>query len=250
MNCTSGTARGWIKLHRRLWENPRSHDPEWLAVWVYLLSHATHQPWRTDFDGKIVELKPGQLKTGRDSIAEATGVHPSKVRRLLAKMKCDQQIDQQAGVKGSIITVLNWESYQRADQQNDHQPTSDRPTSDQQATTNNNGKNKEKEKNKKNTQSDVSIPIPLSLQKPEFQDAWQQWQVHRNEVKRPMTPTSARAQLQKLEAMGPERAVATLNHSITCSYLAIVEPQNKTTQDRHERTQFKPLTDDDHKNGF
>lgn len=129
---------GWIKLYRKLLEHPRFDDPEWLAVWVHLLLRATHQPYRVNFDGRIVELKPGQLVTGRNSIAEATGVHESKVKRILATMKADQQIDQQAGTKGSIITVRNWQAYQNPDQRNGQQLTSVRPATAQQPTTNKN----------------------------------------------------------------------------------------------------------------
>ena len=139
---------GWVKLHRRLLDNPRSGDPEWVAVWVYLLLNATHQPYRVNFDGHIIELQPGQLVSGRLAIADATGVHESKVKRILAAMKTDQQIDQQAGVHGSIFTVRNWQTYQNCDQQNGQQVTSDRPASDQRLTTNKKDKNRRTEKQK------------------------------------------------------------------------------------------------------
>jgi len=129
---------GWIKIHRQLLEHPRYSDPEWLSVWMYLLLKATHQLYPVNFDGRIIELKPGQLVTGRHAIAEVTGVHNSKVKRILAVMRTDQQIDQQAGVKGSVITVLNWTRYQSSEQQNGQPTTSERPASDQPATTNKN----------------------------------------------------------------------------------------------------------------
>jgi len=118
---------GWIKLHRRLWKNPRSRDPAWVTVWVYLLTHATHKPRRVNFDGRDVPLQPGQLVTGRHAIATATGVHESKVRRVLKIMVRDQQIDQHAGVKGSIITVRNWSRYQASDHLPDQPAASNRP---------------------------------------------------------------------------------------------------------------------------
>jgi len=143
--------RGWISLWRRLWDNPRSADSEWLAVWVYILTHATHRVIKKVFDGKIVELQPGQLITGRHTIADATGVNESKVTRVLTILKTDQQIDQQAGVKGSIITVLNWQRYQKSDQEIDQRVTSDRPATDQRLTTNNNRINNTTEKQDKTT---------------------------------------------------------------------------------------------------
>lgn len=128
-------SEGWIKLHRKLEDNPRYKDPDWLAVWVHFLFRATHAPRRAIWDGKNIELKPGQFISGRYQIAENTGVHASKVQRVLQIMKIDQQIDQQAGAKSSVFTVLNWEQYQQFDQQNDQPPISKRSASDQQAIT-------------------------------------------------------------------------------------------------------------------
>lgn len=106
-------------MHRKLKDHPRYHDSEWVHVWLHILMSVTHKPRRVDFEGRIVELQPGQMVTGRHAIAAATGVLESKVKRLLAVMKTDQQIGQQAGAKGSIITVLNWQSYQNNGQRVD-----------------------------------------------------------------------------------------------------------------------------------
>ena len=127
--------RGWVRLHRRLLEHPRCSDPDWVAVWVYLLLNATHAPIRKVFNGRDVILRPGQLICGRYVIATATGVHPSKVQRVLTLLKIDQQIDQQGGNKSSIITILNWALYQGVDQQIDQQTISSRSTNDQQSIT-------------------------------------------------------------------------------------------------------------------
>ncbi len=118
---------GWVKLYRRLWENPLSRDPAWVSVWVYLLTKATHKPYRLRVAGREVTLQPGQLFTGRHAIAEATGVDESKVRRLLRTMRSDQQIDQLRTVKGSIVTIRNWRQYQASGQLLDQQAASERP---------------------------------------------------------------------------------------------------------------------------
>jgi hypothetical protein len=56
---------GWIKLHRKIYNNPRANDPEWLAVWIYLLLHAANESTEVIFKGDRISLKPGQLLTGR-----------------------------------------------------------------------------------------------------------------------------------------------------------------------------------------
>ena len=127
---------GWLKLHRRVLDNPICcKDGDHLAVWIYLLCEATHRPRDKLFDGKRITLQPGQLITGRKVIAAALSISESKVKRILQAFESDQQIDRQRGAKGSLISVLSWDNYQGSDQQSDQQVTSKRPASDQQVTT-------------------------------------------------------------------------------------------------------------------
>ena len=140
---------GWIKLHRRLLDNPRATDPEWLSVWIYLLLNATHQPQKMNFDGKIVELQPGQLITGRFAIAKATGVSDAKVYRVLETLKNEQQIEQLAGVKGSMFTVSNWREYQETEQQTEQRLNSNRTATEQRLNTNKNVRTEECKNEKK-----------------------------------------------------------------------------------------------------
>lgn len=147
---------GWIKLHRKMLENPIvCKDADYLAVWVYLLLKASHGICPMVFKGEKIMLQPGQLITGRLKIAADLSVNESKVKRILNAFKTDQQIDQQASNKNSLITILNWDSYQKSDQQNGQQMTSERPASDQQVTTNKNVKNEKNEKNVENKTSNT-----------------------------------------------------------------------------------------------
>lgn len=127
---------GWIKLHRKIWDNPIvTKDSDHLAVWVWLLTHATHRERAAMFGGEKILLAPGQLITGRKQISEATGVNESKVKRILELFKSDQQIDQQTNRHGSVISIVRWVDYQKSDQQNDQLMTNQWPTSDQPVTT-------------------------------------------------------------------------------------------------------------------
>lgn len=110
-------------------------DADHLAVWVYLLTHAAYSDMPVMFNGQKVQLKSGQLITGRKRIASDTGVDEMKVKRILKLFKSDQQIDQQATPNGSLISIINWHRYQISEQQNDQRMTNDRPTSDQRVTT-------------------------------------------------------------------------------------------------------------------
>lgn len=133
---------GWIKIHRKLLENPIiMKDADHLAVWVYLLLNATHAEYPALFKGQKIILQPGQLIAGRKSIASKLDVNESKVRRILDCFESDQQIDRQRSNQNTLITLTNWEKYQLCDQQINQQMTNQRPTNDQPPTTNKNVKN-------------------------------------------------------------------------------------------------------------
>lgn len=50
---------GWVKLHRKLLDNPIvCKDSDHLAVWIYLMLNATHKEYDVLFNNKRITLKP------------------------------------------------------------------------------------------------------------------------------------------------------------------------------------------------
>ena len=147
--------KGWIKIHRKMLENPIvMKDSDHLAVWVYLLLNAAHKERKVLFKGDKIMLQPGQLITGRNAMADFLGISESKVKRVLSDFEGDQQIDRQRSNKNSLISLINWDKYQFFDQQSDQQVTSkmtsqrpaDIPKSDQQSDHKQEDKEDKKEK--------------------------------------------------------------------------------------------------------
>lgn len=127
---------GWIKIHRKIWDNPVvTKDPARIATWVWLITHATHKPHDTLFGGKRITLMPGQLITGRKKLARELHVNEHKIDRMLRAFKNEQQIEQQSKPYGSLITIKNWHKYQDFEQQNEQQMSNQRATSEQQVST-------------------------------------------------------------------------------------------------------------------
>lgn len=145
---------GWIKLHRSLHDNPRARDPDWVAVWVYLLLHATHKPHKTLFGGNVVELQPGQLVTGRKKISLETGVNEPKTKRVLSCLESDHQIGRQRCSTSSLITITKWDQYQASDQPNGQQMDSEWTASGQPVDTIQEGKEKKNGKKEEVLMSD------------------------------------------------------------------------------------------------
>src|SRR5688572_17853072 len=127
---------GWIKLHRKLLKNPVvMKDGDHLAVWVYLLLNASRVVHDSIFDGKTVQLKPGQLIIGRRRISADTRIHESKVQRILKCFESEHLFKQQTCSKSRLISILKWKEYQISEQVAEQQMNNNRTTSEQQANT-------------------------------------------------------------------------------------------------------------------
>ena len=136
---------GWIKSHRKMLDNPIvCKDSDHLAVWMYILLHATHKEYQVVFAGEKILLHPGQLITGRKSISDKFNISESKVQRILKSFENEQQIEQQSSNKNRLVTVLSWVDYQDSEQQNEIPVNNKRTTTEQQVNTNKNVKNDNK----------------------------------------------------------------------------------------------------------
>lgn len=133
---------GWVKVHRKMLENPIvCKDAEHLSVWIYLLLNATHKEYAVVFAGKKIILKGGQLITGRKSISSKLKINESKVQRILKTFEIEQQIEQQTSTKNRIVSILKWSNYQESEQQKEQQVNNKRTTTEQQLNTNKNVNN-------------------------------------------------------------------------------------------------------------
>jgi uncharacterized phage protein (TIGR02220 family) len=138
---------GFIKLYRCLLDNPVvCKDADHLAVWIYLLLHATHKEIDIMYSGKRRKLNPGQLRISRSTIASKLSISGSKVQRILKTFEIEQQIEQQTNFHDRVITILNWNEYQQSEQQNKQQVNSNRTASEQQVNANKNDKNDKNDK--------------------------------------------------------------------------------------------------------
>jgi DNA-binding transcriptional regulator YhcF (GntR family) len=135
---------------------------------------ASYQEKEYLFNGMIHTLQPGQFITGRNSLAKETGIHRSKVDRILKLFENEHQIEQQMFNKCRIISILNWAKYQVGEQQNEPQVSSKRAASEQQVSTINKDKKDKKEKN--STYSEEFLLFYAAYPKHEAKaDAFRAW---------------------------------------------------------------------------
>lgn len=143
---------GFVKIYRKILENPVvCKDTDYFSVWMYLLLNATHKELPALFNGKKIVLMPGQLITGRVSIAKALHLTDSKVQRILKTFENEQQIEQQTRFQNRLITILNWSVYQKSEQRNEQRLNSDRTANEQRLNTNKKAKKAKNEKKERNS---------------------------------------------------------------------------------------------------
>lgn len=129
--------QGWIKVSRKLLENPLARKPAWAWLWIVLLLKASHKETNMILNGKIVLIKEGQLVTGRDALSKDSGIHRSSVDRILNFLEIEHQIEQHKTTKYRLITIVNWNEYQER--------ASNRATTEQQMSTIKKDKKEKKE---------------------------------------------------------------------------------------------------------
>ena len=145
---------GWLKLYRSILDSAVFQDAEVLKVWIWLLCNVAFEQHDTICYGKVINLKPGQIATGRKKIAQCTDLNENKVYRALNALKSLGNIEIKSTNKYSIITVVNWDKYQgenskrtASEQQTNSKTTAEEQQDNSKRTQHKNGKKEKKEKN-------------------------------------------------------------------------------------------------------
>lgn len=112
---------GWIKLHRKLVDNPLWHSEPFTRgqAWVDMILLASHKETYFYVRGIKINLKRGQLAWSEVKLSERWGWSRNKLRKFLNDMENEQQIKQQKSNVIQIITVVNYRQYQQKGTTND-----------------------------------------------------------------------------------------------------------------------------------
>jgi len=103
--------QGYIKLHRKILDNGVFADAELLKVFVWCILKANTTP--NVVYGRKVDV--GEFITGRITASEELYLKPSTIYKRLQKLKAQGYIDISSTTKNSLITVVNYKSYQLDD---------------------------------------------------------------------------------------------------------------------------------------
>ena len=95
------------------------------------------------------------------------------------------------------------------------------------------------------TAATLVVEIPETLRTAAFLTAWNDYQVHRHEIRKKLTPLAAKRLLSQLAGWGPERAVEALQQSIRNGWTGVFEPKGE-----HHGNRTRATSADDHARGF
>ena len=117
---------GWISLHRRIqegwiWEEKPFSKGQ---AWIDLLLEANYKDNRVPIGNELVEIKRGQKLWSILDMSERWGWSRKKVSNFLNLLETDGMIEQKRTTKYTILTVVNYDFYQSAEQQKNNTGTS------------------------------------------------------------------------------------------------------------------------------
>lgn len=69
--------------------------------------------------------------------------------------------------------------------------------------------------------------LPAVLDTSAFRAAWDEWQSHRREIKKPLTTTSIKAQLSQFETWGEQRSIRAIQFTIRKGWQGLTEDESR-----------------------
>jgi len=154
--------QGYVKLWRKSVDSGIMQNPNLWTFWSWCLMKASHKKRKQVVGMQMVDLNPGDFIFGRKAASEALGISERTIRTCSKKLKKFGNVTIKATNKFSVISIVNWDTYQcdalSSDQQSDQQVTSKRPASDH------------RQECKKESIKEVKTPLPPQGEKPDSKD--------------------------------------------------------------------------------
>ena len=107
-------SQGYVKIFRKVLDNPNASNHIYLAVWSYLLLKASHKHYVMRIAGEDRTLNPGDMVCSCRKVAEFFGINKDTVNNIFNTMERDSMIRRKMYARKTVISVVNWSSYQEA----------------------------------------------------------------------------------------------------------------------------------------
>lgn len=114
-------SNGWIKLHRKIQDNPIWDKPEQLRAWIDLLLMATHKERTKFINGEEVILEQGEVDASFRYLSKRWNWSIGKVQRFLNLLKKCSMIEVKTDTGQNLVSICNYATYQIEENKNDTQ---------------------------------------------------------------------------------------------------------------------------------
>jgi hypothetical protein len=129
---------GFAVFHRKIVEWQWYTDSNTFRLFFHLILMANHK----DNNWKGIDVKRGQIVTGRKSLSKELGLTEQQIRTSINKLISTNEITIEPTNKFTLVTIVNYDFYQKIEpkvtNKSTNNITNEQPTNNQQITTNNN----------------------------------------------------------------------------------------------------------------
>lgn len=244
---------GFIKIHRKLLEHDVAQSDDLLGLWLRILLAANYR--ECTFRGR--KIRPGQFVSTRRNIVERLykGDHGPSKNTVMRRLKMLEELSLitiqpvTGRIGGTLVTVRNWRRYQslglyldqpeagsingaktdpnqlngsKSDPNIDPFPD---PNTGPNVDPNTGPERKKGKKEKNRKKEDASLSLPF--QSEEFQECWRDWETHRKEIKKPLTPTAIKQQHKQMAEWGEAWSIRVMRHTMAQGWQGLREPESE-----------------------
>lgn len=237
--------KGWISLSRKIqdcfiWEDKPFAKGQ---AWVDMLLLANHSEKKFLSKNEVVNLSRGSFITSDIRLGERWGWGRKKVRLFLELLENEQMIVTKRNSKGTAITVVNYDAYQKTEfekehQKNikgtskEHQRNNGGTSKEHQRNTNNNDNNDNNENNVNNENNDnkkhkvAKAPVVYYPNDELLNQSFTDYVEMRKQIKKPMTDKAIQLAMKKLEKLSGgdnDKSIQILEQSVLGSWQGLFE---------------------------
>jgi len=153
---------GWIILHRKIYNSTDFNNQLEVAVFMYLLTMASHKSIKVVYRKKKLTLNRGDVSIAYRDLAKKFNISKDKVRTVIKNLIASGNVRQTLHKRLSIFTIVKYEKYQQIEKNQDKLSHTEQTTI--YTNTTSIDKNKISLSSMTNKPKKIQIPILQSLQ--------------------------------------------------------------------------------------
>lgn len=162
---------GYCYAYRSAWSHPAFSNLREASIWNWLYQNAFYEDGQCNIKGHVFELKRGQIVVTISFLAKGFCMSEKGIRVVIRKLEKLGMVGVQGTSKGTILTICNYDKFQRKEKTEGKPRASRGQTEGQTEGDNNNEGNEDKRNNEGNEGALIIRKTPEEL----FEEFWEQY---------------------------------------------------------------------------